>query len=173
MNFRRYYIPNAIVFITQVVEARRPVFADAAHVALLRSILRNVKALHPFEMLGNVFLPDHVHLMIRPTGTSDFSQIMHSLKPNYTKEYKRLTNAPDVLKFWQKRFWDHVVRDETDLQRHLDYIHYNPVKHGMVSHPEDWPDSSFAAWKERGAYDERWGWTEPQTLSGYGWGSSE
>jgi putative transposase len=82
MNFRRYYVPNAIVFITQVVQDRAPIFGEEKHLELLRSTLRRVKELHPFSMLGYVFLPDHFHLMIKPTGSSTFSQIMHSLKPN-------------------------------------------------------------------------------------------
>lgn len=72
------------------------------------------------------------------------------------------------MNFWQMRFWDHIIRDEVDLQRHLDYIHYNPVKHGWVAKPEDWPHSSFLAWKERGAYTDGWGWSEPQSVVGCG-----
>ena len=85
MNFRRYYTPNAIIFITQVVQNRIPIFANETHLNLLRSTLHRVKALHPFSMLGYVFLSDHLHLLIKPTGNSNFSQIMHSLKPNFTK----------------------------------------------------------------------------------------
>jgi putative transposase len=164
MDFRRYYVPNAIVFITQVVEGRHPVFADEAHVELLRTVLRRVKELHPFAVLGYVFLPQHLHVMLLPTGDSNFSQIMHSLKPNYTKAYKRAVGITGSLKFWQKRFYDHIIRDETDFARHLDYVHYNPVKHRLVTRPEDWPHSSFQAWKVRGAYPDTWGWSVPPSL---------
>ena len=166
MNFRRYYVPDAIVFITQVVQDRKPVFRDEIYLELLLSTLRRVKELRPFAMLGYVFLPDHFHLLIRPIGDSNFSQIMHSLKPNFTKAYKQTIGFTGSLRFWQKRFWDHVIRDETDLQRHLDYIHYNPVKHGLVIKPEDWAHSSFLAWKERGAYPDEWGWAVPRSLAG-------
>jgi len=98
---------------------------------------------------------------------------MHSLKPNFTKAYKRQLGIAGSMKFWQKRFWDHVIRDETDLERHLDHIHYNPVKHGLVSKPEMWPQSSYDAWKARGAYPDGWGWVEPQSVSGYDWSSAE
>jgi putative transposase len=87
MNFRRYCVPNAIVFITQVVQDCAPVFRDETHLELLRSTLRRVKALHPSSMLSYAFMPDHFHLLIKPTGDSNFSQIMHSLKPNFTKAY--------------------------------------------------------------------------------------
>ena len=167
MNFRRYYIPNAIVFITQVVQDRQPIFRDETCIALLRSTLHRVQELHPFSMLGYVFLPDHLHLLIKSTGSSTFSQIMHSLKPNFTKAYKRVVGITDPMKFWQKRFWDHVIRDDTDLERHLDYIHYNPVKHGLVTKPEDWIHGSFLAWKERGAYPDGWGWSVPRSLVGF------
>lgn len=93
---------------------------------------------------------------------------MHSLKPSFTKAYKRAIGFTGRMNFWQMRFWDHIIRDEVDLQRHLDYIHYNPVKHGWVAKPEDWPHSSFLAWKERGAYTDGWGWSEPQSVVGCG-----
>ncbi len=111
MNFRRYYIPGSAVFITQVVQGRTPVFGDPSNVKLLREILRNVKELHAFVMLGYVFLLDHFHIMIQPTEVSNFSDIMHSFKSNFTKEYKKLIglSPSESMKFWQKRFWDHVI----------------------------------------------------------------
>jgi putative transposase len=164
MSLRRYYVPNAIVFIAQVVQDREPVFHVAAHVDLLCDTLHRVKTLHPFAMLGYVFLPEHLHLLLAATGESTFSQMMHSLKPNFTKAYKRQIGLQGSLKFWQRRFYDHIIRDEDDFARHLDHIHYNPVKHRGVSRPEDWPHSSFLTWKERGVYKDEWGWVEPQEL---------
>jgi putative transposase len=87
MNFRRYYIPGSAVFITQVVQNRKPIFRDSQNVDLLRKIFYNVSQLHPFVMLGYSFLLDHFHIIIQPMGESNFSDIMHSLKPNFTKEY--------------------------------------------------------------------------------------
>jgi putative transposase len=162
MNFRRYYVPGAAVFITQVVHERRQAFVDPRAVKLLRSTLRLVMELHPFSMLGYVFLPDHFHLIIQPTETSNFSQIMHSLKPNFTKAYKHFTGRTEPLKFWQKRFWDHVIRDERDLENHLHYIHFNPVKHGYAADPRDWPDSSYREWEQRGLYQKSIVWVEPE-----------
>ncbi len=132
---------------------------------LLLSVMRRVKELHPFAMLGYVLLPDHFHMLIRPNGESNFSQIMHSLKPNFTKAYKQHIGIVGSIQFWQKRFWDHIIRDENDLERHLDYIHYNPVKHGLVTRPEYWEHSSFLEWKKRGAYPDGWGWVEPETVT--------
>ena len=173
MNVHRYYIPNAIVFITQVVDQRMPVFHNEVAVALLRTTLHKVIELHPFVMLGYVFLPDHFHLLIRPTGDSNFSQIMHSLKPNFTKAYKEMIGAAGPMKFWQKGFWDHIIRDEADFERHLDYIHYNPVHHQLVERPEEWPDSSFMIWKQRDFYADHWGWSLPDTLDEHVWRSAD
>lgn len=169
MNLRRYYIPGSAVFITQVVQDREPVFRGYKNVDLLREILLNVKQLHPFTMLGFVFLPDHFHLLIQPTGESNFSAIMHSLKPNFTKEYKKVLgfSPSQSMKFWQKRFWDHVIRNDRDFENHLRYIHYNPVKHGFVTDPRVWKDSSYLEWEKRGLYPPAFDWKEPEYID---WG---
>ena len=163
MNFRRYYIPGSAVFITQVVQYREPVFKDPKLVLLLREILHNVQQLHPFTMLAYVFLYDHFHILIQPTGESNFSQIMHSLKPNFTKTYKKTLglSKSQSMQFWQKRFWDR------DLENHIHYIHLNPVKHGYVSDPRNWRDSSYIEWEKRGLYPPAFSWDEPQNTD---WG---
>lgn len=169
MNFRRYYIPGSAVFITQIVESRQSIFHDKKLIELLRATLRKVKEIHPFTMLGYVFLPGHFHIMIQPTGESNFSDVMHSLKPNFTKEYKMLIglNSSQTMKFWQKRFWDHVIRDDKDFENHLQYIHYNPVKHGYVTDPRDWVDSSYMEWEKLDLYPPPFDWDEPKDVD---WG---
>jgi putative transposase len=169
VNFRRYYIPGSAVFITQVVQDRELAFRDPYRLELLLEILHNVKELHPFLLLGYVFLLDHFHLIIQPTGESNFSDIMHSLKPNFTREYKNLLGIPasQTMKFWQKRFWDHVIRNDRDFESHLHYIHFNPVKHGYVKDPRDWKYSSYLEWEERGLYPAAFRWEEPTDIN---WG---
>ena len=157
MNFRRYYVPNATVFITNVVHLREPIFANPTYIELLRSVLREVQKLHPFTMTAYVFLPDHQHLMLKPTGQSNFSKIMQSFKTNFTKAYKEAIGITGSMKFWQKRFRDHIIRNDRDFQRHLDYIHYNPVKHGLVERAADWPYSSFHRLMREGVYAADWG----------------
>jgi putative transposase len=166
MNFHRYYFPGTAVFITQVVEGRQPIFRDPEMVDLLRLTLQNVRTLHPFTMLGYVFLPDHFHMIIQPTGETNFSQIMHSLKPNFTKAYKKAIgiSSSQNRNIWQKRFWDHVIRDDRDLENHLHYIHYNPVKHGLTTDPRFWPDSSYIEWVKRGLYPVPFVWEEPKNV---------
>ena len=167
MNIKRYYFPGQIVFITQVVKNRRPVFSDVENVKLLRGTLKNVQQLHPFTMLAYVFLPDHFHILIHPTGESNFSQIMHSFKFNFTMTYKQNNHYDGSLSLWQKRFWDHVIRDELDLENHIHYIHHNPVKHGYVNFMDSWQESSFSAWQTRGLYTHHPGWVEPEDVA---WG---
>lgn len=164
MNIRRYYVPGAAVFITQVVEGRLPVFRAPEAVALLRTTLHKVQELHPFTMMGYVFLPDHFHMIIQPTEKSNFSQIMHSLKPNFTKAYKAMKgiSPSQPAKLWQKRFWDHVIRDDRDMENHLHYIHFNPAKHGLIAEPRDWPHSSYLEWEKRGLYSAPFVWEEPK-----------
>ena len=167
MNSRRYYIPGSAVFITQVVEYREPVFRDPRLVLLLWDILQNVQRLYPCKILAFVILYDHFHFLMQPTGESNFSQIMHSLKPNFTKASKKMPglSASESMKFWQKRFWDHVIRDDRDLENHLHYIHFNPVKHGYVFDPRDWPESSYVEWEKRGLYPSSLLWDEPQDIN--------
>ena len=167
MNIRRYYFPEQIVFITQIVKDRKRVFEDHESVLLLKNVLRNVNEFHPFSMLGYVFMPDHFHLLFKPKGESNFSQIMHSIKRNFTKAYKEKFQISESLNLWQPRFWDHVIRDEVDLKNHLHYIHFNPVTHGYVKDPKDWQHSSFHSWQERGLYEECKMWVEPKNSS---WG---
>jgi putative transposase len=168
MNFRRYYIPGSAVFLTQVVEGRKPVFRDQVLTELLLETLRNVKKFHPFNMLAYVFLPDHFHLLIRVAG-GNFSEIMHSLKPNFTKAYKSVIglSSVDSMKFWQKRFWDHIIRDDYDFENHLHYIHFNPVKHIYVTDPRSWKYSSYIEWEKRGLYPPAFEWDEPKNID---WG---
>jgi putative transposase len=123
-----------------------------------------VQGIHPFQMFAYVFLPDHFHLLIKPGPAATHSEIMHSSKPNLTKAYKATCTMTGSMRFWQRRYWDHIIRNEDDFQRHLDYIHYNPVKHGYVTRPEDWADSSFRYWQQRGFYPAQWGWSLPGTL---------
>ena len=167
MDIRRYYFPEQIVFITQIIENRRKLFANPEMINLLRQIMHNVNEYHPFSMLRYAFLPDHFHILIRPTGQSNFSQIMHSIKRNFTKSYKEKINISTRVNLWQKRFWDHVIRDEDDLEKHLHYMHFNPVKHGYIKDPAEWNDSSFTAWQNRGLYSKDIIWKEPENSS---WG---
>lgn len=127
-NIRRYHLSNQAVFITAVCHQRRPVLANEQEKTLLLAVMREVKAEIPFHLLAYVILNDHFHCLIRPEADRDFSRIVQSVKLRFTRRWKREQAVETSVTLWQRRFWDHVIRDSTDLQQHLDYIHYNPVK---------------------------------------------
>jgi len=167
-NFRRYYIPNATVFISCVTRDRYPYLQSEMDVDTFIETLSNVLEYHPFRILAHVILPDHFHWLMKvddPDG--DFSKVLHSVKRNFTLNYKKAHNIETPLSIWQSRFWDHVIRDEKDLENHFDYIHWNPVRHGYVSRPEDWSYSTYKDWMVKGFYDLGWGWSgEPESITG-------
>ncbi|MFO7740806.1 MAG: transposase, partial [Anaerolineae bacterium] len=146
-SFRRYYIPDAIVFITAVTHHRKPYLACDDDLDLFWDTLRRVQHIHPFHLLAYVILPDHFHWLIQIEDESgNFSKVLHSAKRNYTLNFKKAHGITTPLSVWQSRFWDHVIRDEHDLNNHFDYIHWNPVKHGYAEHPESWSQSTFLHW---------------------------
>ena len=154
-DFRRYYIPNAIVFITSVTQDRIPYLESEAGIDLFWETIRRVQQIYTFRLLAYVILPDHFHWLIRiedPGG--NFSKVMHSVKRNFTVNYKKFHGIKTHLSIWQARFWDHVIRDEDDLAIHFDYIHWNPVKHEYVTQPGDWQHSSYLSWLEKGYYSQ-------------------
>ena len=163
---RRLYISGGLYFITSVTSERKLLFEEAASVEILRQTLRDVKQLYPFTMQAYAFLPDHFHLMLLPTPPVIISQIAHSFKRNMTWNYKKakgISHSTEVH-LWQYGSWDHVIRNEIDQAKHFDYIHYNAVKHGYVTKPEDFQHSSYLAYVEKGWYEIGWGHTEPENL---------
>ena len=97
----------------------------------------------------------------------NFSKIMSSIKGNFTANYKNAYHIDHRISFWQRRFWDHIIRNEKDLKIHMDYIHWNPVKHDLVCRPEDWANSSYIDWVRRGVYTIGWGVNDlPKGLKG-------
>jgi putative transposase len=122
----------------------------------------------PFQIEAMVLLPEHFHaIWTLPDGDAEFSVRLAVIKKEFTKSWlasggveqprseSRQRNRRRGV--WQRRFWDHVIRDEADFAAHFDYIHYNPVKHGHVRYPHEWPYSTFHSWVKRGEYPEDWG----------------
>ena len=117
-----------------------------------------------------VILPDHIHaIWTMPDGDAEFSKRWRLIKEAFTKPFIRLhqpvgrslsRQARGEQAIWQRRFWEHVILDEADFAAHVDYIHYNRVRHGLVSAARDWPHSSFSQWAERGVYELHWGSNE-------------
>lgn len=160
-NYRRHYLALP-VFVTLVTHGRTPwMVGDGAEEVL--AAMRRVKQVYPFRHLAHVILPDHLHWLFELRDGTDFSRPVAALKRQATWRMKERGLAGP---FWQDRFYDHLIRDEADFGAHLDYIHYNPVRHGHCGRAGDWPLSSFPSWVERGVYDPDWGVIEPGYLAG-------
>ena len=116
------------------------------------------------ELIAHVILPDHFHVIFDP-HERDFTGIMQRVKMSFDMHYRRGAGLSSG-RVWQHRYWDHVIRDQSDLNRHIDYIHYNPVKHGFARSPLDWEHSSIHEYAERGLYQRDWGQSEAFKFDG-------
>jgi putative transposase len=149
-----------------VTSGRRKFLCQEENVALLREAFRVVKRMHPFDIDAFVLLSDHLHCMwTLPVGDCDFATRWLLIKSYFTRHcaaaLKTLPSASRQRKreqgLWQRRYWEHRIRDEQDFARHCDYSHYNPVKHGYVTRPADWPYSTFHRYVGNGMYPLDWG----------------
>jgi putative transposase len=167
MRYRRANVASGSYFFTLVTEHRRPLFSEPGAVALFLGAVEKVRSRHPFEVEAYVVLPDHLHaLWTLPLDDANFSTRWRLIKEGFTRAYLKAHEHPQRSEsrhakgeqgIWQRRFWEHAIRDDADFAAHLDYIHINPVKHGLVTAVRDWPYSTFPDWVARGGYDESWG----------------
>jgi len=166
-NYRRQFDPGGMFFFTLVTAGRRSLFSDETARRHLRAALRTEQAEHPFDLLAIALLPEHVHCIWKlPEGDSDFSLRWSRIKRRFTQQWIAAGGGEAAISktrrdrrergVWQKRFWEHRIRDEEDMMRHVNYIHYNPVKHGLVRCPHAWPHSSFHRWVKEGYYSRDW-----------------
>ncbi|AKS42767.1 REP-associated tyrosine transposase [Wenzhouxiangella marina] len=158
-RYRRYFSPSDAVFLTIVTRDRAPWLRDARAKRLVIETLRDLRERHSFKHYGHVLLDDHMHWLIQCHSGRGISDLVRDMKLGVIHGYRRL-GLPS-RRLWQNRFYDHIIRHERDLHVHLDYIHYNPVKHGYVDRPSDYPWSSFQHWVDRGHYTPYWGESEP------------
>jgi len=162
-NYRRANFEGGYYFFTLVTFQRAKILVDNLSRDCLRFALSKVKERRPFENFAMCLLPDHLHCIWKlPDGDADFSTRWNSVKSLFTKAYlssggregqrnlSRIRTGEAAV--WQRRFWEHQIRDESDLQRHIDYIHYNPAKHGLVERIEDWPWSTYHRFIKNGFY---------------------
>ncbi|HOC65156.1 MAG: transposase [Sedimentisphaerales bacterium] len=166
-NYIRRYKPGGTFFFTVVTHGRRRLFGTDRARSLLHEAVLAVKRERPFELVATVLLPDHWHCVwTLPEGDFDYSKRWGIIKSRFSRQWLAVggqdvpVSAARVQHrergVWQKRFWEHKIRDERDFIRHVNYIHYNPVKHGLVRCPHDWPYSSFQRWVNEGYYAEDW-----------------
>ncbi|MBS0506816.1 MAG: transposase [Proteobacteria bacterium] len=177
MRYRRAFTPGATLFFTVVTHDRRPILESAQAVDLLRAAFRSVRQSRPFHIDAMVVLPDHLHCVwTLPPEAADFATRWRLIKTWFTKHCPAALRAPqDATRaarqeqaVWQHRYWEHRVRDEEDYARHVDYIHYNPVKHGWAASPALWPYSSFHRHVAAGIYPPDWGHAAPPHHEGIG-----
>ena len=166
MKYRRAKIPGSSYFFTLVTHNRRPILCEPENIELLRASFRRVLKQHPFVIDAVVILPDHLHcLWTLPPDDADFSTRWRLIKSWFSRHcqtrYQGKISASRQSKgekaIWQRRFWEHLIRDEHDYNRHVDYIHYNPVHHGLVTQVKDWQYSSFHSFVRCGVYERDWG----------------
>nr|WP_067291307.1 transposase [Marinobacterium profundum] len=170
MEYRRIRKPGGTYFFT-VVLADRSSMLLVDNIEHLRQAFRQVRGEMPFRLEAAVVLPEHLHcIWTLPEGDVDYPRRWQRIKASFSRQLPKVApgSASQVAKhergIWQRRYWEHLIRDEHDFHRHLDYIHYNPVKHGLVARPCDWPYSSFHRFVKRGYYTADWG-DEPEAVN--------
>jgi putative transposase len=163
MQYRRARTAGGTFFFTvNLAERDKTLLID--NIGFLRLSVKQTKTKHPFIIDGIVILPDHLHtIWTLPPNDSDFSTRWRLIKSGFSRalpKTERINSAREKKSergIWQRRFWEHQIRDETDFIRHMDYLNYNPVKHGYVNSVKDWPYSSFHLDVKKGLYARDWG----------------
>ena len=168
-NYRRPHIPGGTYFITQVTYERDPWLCSNIGRKALREAISQVRLKYPFAIDAFILLPEHFHsLWTLPPNDQDFSVRLRLIKTYVTKHYRQALQinraiSPSRQKrgehnLWQRRCWEHLIRNEQDFALHCDYIHYNPVRHGLCKIPKDWSFSSIHRFIVQGIYPPNWGW---------------
>ncbi|MHC2250623.1 putative transposase [Bradyrhizobium embrapense] len=162
VHYRRNFLPGGTFFFTVTLEDRSSsLLVD--NIELLRTAFRAARGKKPFTVDAIVILPEHLHaVMTLPSGDADFSDRWRQIKSYFTRGLVAAgaplsANHRGEYALWQRRFWEHTVRNERDFERCVDYIHYNPAKHRLASSPADWPHSSLHRYIRQGVLPSDWG----------------
>jgi len=173
-TYRRNFLAGGFYFFT-VNLANRRLRLLTENVDLLRAAFRYTRQRHPFAIEAIVVLPDHLHTIWRmPEGDADFAVRWALIKASFSRTLRKGEPVSASRRrrrergIWQRRYWEHTIRDEDDLGRHLDYIHFNPVKHGHVACVATWPYSSFHRMVRLGFYPESGSGDPKVQESGFG-----
>ena len=164
MNYRRVFIKNSYVFLTIVTSKRRKILIE--NIELFKIALQKSIENYNYKIFAICVLPDHFHMIIKPYDFKDYPKIIKQIKTYFSKNFDVTKlqdyslSASNIQKrerdIWQRRYWEHTILSEQDLQKHTDYIHYNPFKHGYVKAVKDWEYSSFRKFVKYGFYVEIW-----------------
>ncbi len=173
-NYHRFYEGGTYSF-TLVTFNRLPILTSDAAKKILHFAWLDVRKRMPFETVAVSLLPEHLHCVwTLPENDHNYSLRWREIKRLFTKGYLDEVGPGEdrnasrqkrgEAAIWQRRFWEHTIRDQEDLYRHIDYIHYNPVKHGLVKRVADWPWSSFHRFVKMGLYEPDWGPVEDKVI---------
>ncbi len=172
-EYRRAKLEGARYFFTVNCAERHGNHLLVDHIDVLREVFRKVRGGHPFAIDAMVVLPEHLHcIWTLPPDDADYKTRWALIKAGFSRaipagerrSISRMRRGERGI--WQRRYWEHMIRDEQDFQRHVDYIHWNPVKHGWVKRVGDWPHSSFHVYVQRGIYPAGWAWEPDETVDG-------
>jgi putative transposase len=162
-DYRRAWCPGGTWFFTVNLLERHGNDLLTRHVNVLRDAVRVVRQRHPFIIHGWIVLPDHLHCVIElPPNDTDFATRWRLIKIGFSKALPRTERRSAVRQrrgergIWQRRYWEHRIRDDADFRAHMDYVHINPVKHGLVTSVAKWPHSTFHRLVEQGVYPVDW-----------------
>jgi len=163
MHYRRNYQQGGCYFFTLVSHQRRPILTHPDIRHALRKAIEAVRQKAPFTILAWVLLPEHLHTLWQlPDNDAAYSMRWNQIKRRTSQQ------CPHLAPIWQRRFWEHTIRDEADFAAHFDYIHFNPVKHGHVNRVSDWVYSTFHRHVKNGIYPRDWGDTYSEAAINYG-----
>ncbi len=177
-NWRRAHVPGGSFFFTVVTDRRARFLTAIPARPMLGSIIRRCRMKWPFTINAFVLLPDHLHaIWSLPPGDEAYSTRWAWIKKEFTKNWLALggreqRQTPGRKRdgrrgVWQPKFWEHTLETADDFERHFDYVHYNPVKHGYVKCPREWPWSSFHRWVEHGVSPDHWACWEKYESAGF------
>ncbi|MBA2652610.1 MAG: transposase [Tatlockia sp.] len=162
VNYRRDITSGATYFFTLTLRNRQSNLLTK-HITLLGNSFRQARKDNPFLTKAIVVLPEHLHVIWQlPTNDDDYSTRWRQIKTYFTQALIKAkvplsSNSRNEYNLWQRRFWEHRIRNDQDLEQHVAYIHNNPVKHRLVNLPRDWPYSSIHSYIKQGILSKNWG----------------
>jgi putative transposase len=162
-DYRRAWHPGGTYFFTVNLLQRQDNDLLTRHIETLRSVVKSVRQRHSFRIHGWVVLPEHLHCVIElPPNDADYATRWRLIKMEFSKALPRAERISAVRTrrgergIWQRRYWEHLIRDERDYRAHMDYVHINPLKHGLVARVAEWPYSTFHRLVDQGIYPADW-----------------
>ena len=155
MNYKRLFVPNSYIFITVVTNKRKRILID--NIKFLREAFYITKKKYCFDIIAIIVNKDHFHMIINPKDVNSYPKIIGSIKATFTKisNLNYDINKNRESNIWQRRYWEHTILNEEDLYKHIDYIHFNSMKHYNIV-PKNWVYSSFKKFVRNGYYDIDW-----------------